>query len=406
MVSLVPREDRDSSSSAMDDSGSTEVLSVQALSKRFHERTRKRRKTPEGTARPTEVWAVNGVSFSIQQGEMLTLLGPSGCGKTTTLRCIAGLEVPTSGRVAVNRKLLFDSENGINVPPDRRSLGMVFQSYAIWPHLSVSKNVSLPLTSARSGKRLGRAEAAKTVQEALASVGLADLAERPATDLSGGQQQRLALARALAQKPHLMLLDEPLSNLDAKLRESVRIELKRLRRELSLTAVYVTHDQVEALTLSDRIVVMDRGRVVQVGKPREIYERPQSRFVAEFVGVNNIFAGRCREARGQLAAFELDGAILWGQARVNSGDEYDVSVRPENVVLDADAHVQQSGDGINSLIGTVVSRAFIGDGVEHVVRVGGIEFRNRSGPRQSIPVGTQVGVMIEPESVVVIPSAS
>ena len=236
------------------------------------------------------VKAAQDVSFEVPEGKLFTLLGPSGCGKTTTLRSIAGLEKPTSGEIEVAGRAVYSSSRGIFVAPNKRNFGMVFQSYAIWPHMDVFHNVSFPLEVRKLGKR----EIDQKVMRVLSAVQLDHLVERDATKLSGGQQQRLALARALVMEPPLLLLDEPLSNLDAKLRDAMRTELKRLQREFNLTTVYVTHDQSEALSLSHEIAVMSDGRIVQVGTPRQIYEQPTNRFVANFVGQTN-FVGRHRD---------------------------------------------------------------------------------------------------------------
>src|SRR5436190_11700372 len=237
------------------------------------------------------VFAVDHVSLEVQEGELFTLLGPSGCGKTTTLRSIAGLEIPDGGTISLGGRVLFSSTTKVKVPANQRGLGMVFQSYAIWPHMNVFENVAFPLKVLPRGKRPGRSELRARVERALAVVKLEQLASRDATALSGGQQQRLALARALVMEPALLLLDEPLSNLDAKLRHLLRFELKRLQRELKITTVYVTHDQSEALALSHEIAVMKDGRIQQIGSPRDIYERPSSAFVADFVGSTNFLDG-------------------------------------------------------------------------------------------------------------------
>jgi iron(III) transport system ATP-binding protein len=238
----------------------------------------------------TDVRAVDGVSISIASGSILTLLGPSGCGKTTTLRCLAGLERPDAGRIVIGDTTVFDSAKGIFVPPSDRGIGMVFQSYAIWPHMSVFENVAFPLRVARN-RKYSAAEIKDKVARALEMVRLGGFERRSATQLSGGQQQRLALARGLVHEPKILLLDEPLSNLDAKLREQMRFELKRLQRSLRVTTVYVTHDQAEALALSDEIAVFNQGRIVQRGNPHDIYSHPTSRFVADFIGSANFLTG-------------------------------------------------------------------------------------------------------------------
>src|SRR5207248_2672236 len=220
--------------------------------------------------------AANNVSFDVPPGKLFTLLGPSGCGKTTTLRSIAGLARPLLGEISVGDEVVYSSGRNVFIPPNQRGLGMVFQSYAIWPHMTVYENAAFPLPAGR--RRAGRRDIEERVMRVLKTVDLEEMAGREATKLSGGQQQRLALARALVMEPRVLLLDEPLSNLDAKLRERMRFELKRLQRELGITTVYVTHDQTEALALSHAIAVMNRGRIEQIGTPREIYERPVNQF--------------------------------------------------------------------------------------------------------------------------------
>src|SRR4249919_1915512 len=237
--------------------------------------------------------AAQDVSFEVPAGKLFTLLGPSGCGKTTTLRSIAGLERPRSGEISVGGRLIYSSRSNVFIPPNRRGLGMVFQSYAIWPHMTVFENTAFPLQVAK--QRPSKKQIQDRVARVLKVVALEEMAEREATKLSGGQQQRLALARALVMEPPLLLLDEPLSNLDAKLREQMRFELKRLQRDLNITAVYVTHDQVEALTMSSRIAVMNNGRVEQLGRPRDIYNSPASRFVADFIGTSNFIDATVKE---------------------------------------------------------------------------------------------------------------
>src|SRR5256714_4092946 len=242
------------------------------------------------------VRAAQDVSFTVEEGRLFTLLGPSGCGKTTTLRSIAGLERPRAGEISVNGRVVFSSSSGVFVAPNRRGFGMVFQSYAIWPHMTVFENAAFPLEV--GNRKYTRKQVRENVMRVLTAVQLDELADREATRLSGGQQQRLALARALVMEPQLLLLDEPLSNLDAKLRERMRFELKRLQRELRITTVYVTHDQSEALALSHSIAVMNAGRIQQVGTPREFYERPGSQFVADFAGTTTLLEAILSAADG------------------------------------------------------------------------------------------------------------
>lgn len=336
------------------------------------------------------VFAVKNVSLSVQPGEMFTLLGPSGCGKSTTLRSIAGLEQPDSGRIAVDGTVLYSGGDGprINVPANQRGLGMVFQSYAIWPHMTVFENVAFPLRVMARSKRPGKREITERVERVLETMELRHYADRHATKLSGGQQQRLALARAIVIEPPLLLLDEPLSNLDAKLRESLRFELKRLQRELGITSIYVTHDQIEALSLSSTIAVMRAGEVVQLGKPREIYENPQNKFVAEFIGTSNFIEGNVASRHGERHVVETrDGRLeLDSGAEVPNGTDVVVSIRPEAVELS----VERPSNSPNVLHGNVTTRAFLGDAVDHMVAVGKHEIRVRCLPTISHPPGTEV----------------
>src|SRR3954470_2824006 len=259
------------------------MLKVENLAKRYE----------TGAGQPAG--GVMGASFEAKPGEIFTLLGPSGCGKTTTLRCIAGLELPDDGVISLAGAEIFHAGRGKVVPMYDRDIGMVFQSYAIWPHMTVFQNAAYPLRFARS-PRLSRSEIAARVERVLETVGLSRYSTRSATQLSGGQQQRLALARALVRAPKLLLLDEPLSNLDAQLREQMRAELKRIQLESGVTTIYVTHDQAEAMAISDRIAVLNQGRIVQAGTPSEIYETPNCEFVADFIGRTNMFRGKLAEA--------------------------------------------------------------------------------------------------------------
>jgi len=353
-----------------------------------------------------QVFAVDDVSFTVGEGDMFTLLGPSGCGKTTTLRSIAGLETPDSGAIALDGQTLFSREagrkkGGVNVAVNKRGLGMVFQSYAIWPHMSVFDNVAFPLRVAPRARKVGEAEVRRRVTKVLETMELAAYADRHATKLSGGQQQRLALARAIVIEPPLLLLDEPLSNLDAKLRESLRYELKRLQRELGITSIYVTHDQIEALSLSSNIAVMRAGEVVQLGKPRDIYENPTSKFVAEFIGSSNFIPGHVLHRTGE--DYEVDtseGRLhLASGAELPVGTEVSVSIRPETVELTT----QRPVDLRNVLEGTVGTRAFLGDAVDHIVNVGKLQIRVRSLPNLSLEAGTQVYIKLPADKLALVP---
>ena len=281
------------------------------------------------------VAAVRGVSFDVMPGEQLTLLGPSGCGKTTTLRAVAGLEQPTAGEIRIDGVPMFSSAHRINVPAEKRGLSMVFQSYAIWPHMSVFENVAYGLRV----RRATATEIAEKVHHALDLVQMQDYAERPASQLSGGQQQRVALARAFIFQPSVLLFDEPLSNLDAKLRADMRIELRDLQYRLGITSLYVTHDLEEALAMSDRIVVMRDGLVEQTGTPDEIYSLPRSEFVADFIGSANLIRGRHRtdlDGDGLIALETAGGQIIYGTAYGRSaGGELVVSVRTVHLQISA-----------------------------------------------------------------------
>ncbi|MCE7006994.1 ABC transporter ATP-binding protein [Kibdelosporangium philippinense] len=376
---------------------------MENLAKTFDAEQRKRRaKKGTGTNR---VFAVNDISFDVREGEMFTLLGPSGCGKTTTLRSIAGLEHPDSGVIEVDGRVLFEGRDGRkphSVPANERKLGMVFQSYAIWPHMSVFNNVAFPLQVKKRGERPSKAKIVEQVHRVLATMELEELASRPATKLSGGQQQRLALARALVVEPSLLLLDEPLSNLDAKLRESLRFELKRLQRELGITSIYVTHDQTEALVLSNTVAVMKNGNIIQLGRPREIYENPNCRFVAEFIGTTNMLSGSVDSKNGErYTVLTADGPLALDSA-VDIGTNQDVvvSIRPEAVEVHLDS---RAGEVPNEWKGTVVNRAFLGEAVDHVIRVGEHEIRARGNPSISIQPGTDVFVRMDPAKLTLVP---
>jgi iron(III) transport system ATP-binding protein len=355
--------------------------------------------------RGTSVKAAQDVSFEVPEGKLFTLLGPSGCGKTTTLRSIAGLEKPTSGEIEVGGVIFYSSEKGIFVPPNKRNFGMVFQSYAIWPHMTVFENAAFPL-QVRKDKPSKQAIADK-VMRVLNAVALEQFAEREATRLSGGQQQRLALARALVMEPQLLLLDEPLSNLDAKLREKMRFELKRLQRELKLTTIYVTHDQSEALALSHEIAVMNEGRIVQIGSPRDIYERPTNKFVADFVGTTNFFdasiisldgvSGRCK-VKTKLGELEVQC-----EKGVRPNDALVVSVRPEDVELSEEA--VSSDSDYNVTTGIVDAKVFLGEYLDFQVKIGDSMLLARGHPSLRTPVGDLIHLRMKKEKCVAIPAA-
>jgi iron(III) transport system ATP-binding protein len=363
------------------------VLSVKSLTTEYR------------LARGAAVKAAADVAFDVEKGRFFTLLGPSGSGKTTTLRSIAGLERPVSGEIRVNGRIVFSSTQKISVALNKRNFGMVFQSYAIWPHMNVFDNAAFPL-QVRGG--LSRKEIKDRVMRVLEVMGLAELAGRDATKLSGGQQQRLALARAVVMEPELLLLDEPLSNLDAKLRERMRFELKRIQRELGTTTVYVTHDQAEALALSDEVAVMNEGRIVQQGSPRAIYEYPRDRFVASFIGSSNFVEGTMLGPDNNAGVWRIRSAIgdvvAKGEMRANGGAPVTVSVRPENIELSESAFAT----GLNLFSATVDAKVFQGDCVDFEVRVNGTLLLARAHPSLRTPVGAPIHVRIAPDKCVIL----
>src|SRR3954467_3227184 len=269
--------------------------------------------------------AIDGVTFAVPTGEIVVLLGPSGCGKTTTLRCVAGLEHPTGGEISIAGRVVSSPASGILVPPRLRELGMVFQSYAVWPHMTVRQNVVYPLKH----RKMARGEAKRKVDEVLELVGLSEYAERPVVALSGGQMQRVALARSIVYRPQLLLLDEPLSNLDAKLRLRLRDDLRRIIKQAGVTAVYVTHDQAEAVVLGDRIGVMRDGKLLQMASADEIYNRPAEFFVANFTGASNLLPGKVIERSGEFGKIEAaNGQQLtaWLPVSLKAGEAVNISV--------------------------------------------------------------------------------
>ena len=307
---------------------------------------------------PNEV--VSRAAFSIGEGELFTLLGPSGCGKTTLLRLIAGFYAPDGGEIRFDERVMND------VPAHERGIGMVFQNYALWPHMTVFDNVAYGLRL----RKLGHAEIRQRSDAVLANVRLAGLGERYPGQLSGGQQQRVALARALVLNPQMLLLDEPLSNLDAKVRIQVRAEIRKLQKQLGITTIYVTHDQEEALTLSDRIAVFNQGRILQIGAPKDLYERPASRFVADFIGINNMIDGTVGAVDAERGALRVDtplGALAaFANGPLAPGERCVVCIRPENVAID------DAGDSPerNVVDGTIAFAAYLGSTLRYDVDLG------------------------------------
>ncbi|RYZ11670.1 MAG: ABC transporter ATP-binding protein [Comamonadaceae bacterium] len=344
--------------------------------------------------------AVDQLDLRVADGEFLSLLGPSGCGKTTTLRCIAGLESPAAGRISIGGQLMADGERGWVVPADRRGLGMVFQSYALWPHMSVFGNVAYPLKV-----RGGTKDIPARVKQVLALVGMAQYEQRAVSDLSGGQQQRVALARALASEPSVLLLDEPLSNLDAALRTHMRRELRRIRQEVRTTCVYVTHDQLEAATLSDRIAVMRSGKLQQLGTPREIFEAPASQGVAEFVGFDNFLAGTLVGGDDSFAHVQPDGwtASLACRrpvtARAANGSRAVIAFRSSSVV-------EGQGAGGNAFQASVVESMFLGDQTEFVLSSHGARLIAKLPGARATEGHAALSLSVSPDQAVLLPEAA
>lgn len=314
------------------------------------------------------VTAVEDVSFKVEQGEVVTLLGPSGCGKTTTLRLVAGFEKPDAGEVEIQGQVVVSTTRRLHVPPEKRGIGMVFQSYAIWPHMTVFENVAYPLIV----RGTNRQEVKRRVEETLEIVGLGRFSDRPAILLSGGQQQRVSLARALVYSPDILLLDEPLSNLDAKLREQMRIELKRLQEQLSVTVLFVTHDQIEAMSLSTRLAVMNQGRIEQMGSPQEVYERPKTPFVEDFLGRILRFHGTITERERDSLLVDLDGVeetrlrIEGTDETLGVGQRVLVAIRPEALRLEPG----DGGQDQNRIRCVVENVLYLGRECELVLRFG------------------------------------
>ncbi len=346
-----------------------------------------------------EVTAVDGVSIDIRAGEFFSLLGPSGCGKTTTLRMIGGFEMPTGGQI------LLRGRDITNDPPERRPVNMVFQSYALFPHLTVFENVAFGLRRRGTDKP----EISRRVGTALELVRLPDFGGRKPDQLSGGQQQRVALARALVCEPTVLLLDEPLGALDLKLRRQLQTELKRIQLEVGITFIYVTHDQEEALALSDRIAVMRVGRVEQLGSPEELYDRPATRFVAGFIGTSNLLAGTIESVEPGAVVVQLDGGERCVAAEgVAVGTAVDLAIRPEAITIVPDEQPMETGGPVPALRGRVLQSAYLGTSVSHQVRTDGglvlsvVVPRSVERPAQ----GDRVRLDWEPSDVLVIERAS
>jgi iron(III) transport system ATP-binding protein len=345
---------------------------------------------------------IRNVSFEVTAGEFYTLLGPSGCGKTTTLRAIAGLEEPSEGRIVIDSRPVFDSTTGAYIAANQRNIGMVFQSYAVWPHMTVFDNVAFPLRMSRT-RRYAEPEVKTKVERTLETMGLGSFVSRSAAQLSGGQQQRLSLARALVAEPRLLLLDEPLSNLDALLREQMRSELRRLQQDIGVTAIYVTHDQAEALALSDRVAVMRDGTIVQIGTPKQIYYTPADLFVATFIGRSNVLHGRTEQDVSMNARAMVSspiGPVLCTFAdRAAAAEPVIAMVRPEHVLLTRG----EAAAGENRFGGQITNVVFLGETTEYTVRVAETEIIARV-PTGELAGGEAVSVYFPPDRMLGIPS--
>ena len=353
---------------------------------------------------PGGLKAVDSISFVARKGEFLSLLGPSGCGKTTTLRCIAGLEKPDGGEIVVDGKVYYSETKRITIPIHKRNIGMVFQSYAVWPHMTVFDNVAYGLRM----NKVGKAEIKRKVEEVLELVGLRGLADRPSTKLSGGQQQRVAVARALVYGPKLLLFDEPLSNLDAKLRERMRLELIRLQREIGITSIYVTHDQAEAMVISHEVIVMRDGKIMQIGDAKTIYDRPQNKFVADFIGIANFVNGEVikkADDQGKYGVVKISDGMRDYEAEciipeeIKKGNKIILSFRPENTKIIVSPKVKE----MNTLKGRISHLIYLGNYVDCRIQVGKNEIRAQISPEESIRENDDVLIEIDPKHCVCIP---
>lgn len=341
-----------------------------------------------------KVRVVEDLSLHVQSGEFITILGPSGCGKTTTLRCVAGLEHHDKGEIFIGDRRV--SGPGHLVPPEQRDVGMIFQSYAVWPHLTVFENVAFGLRL----RKMPEPQIAERVAETLAMVGMTGLDKRNATDLSGGQQQRVAVARSLAFRPKVLLFDEPLSNLDAKLRERMRLELRELQAKLGITSIYVTHDQTEAMAISDRIIVMHQGEILQEGPPTAIYQRPATPFLADFIGVINFLQGRVTAVGEGLTRADAQGSLpvhFTGGEQLPHQSEVTLGIRPEHVRLTRAA----TGAAVNTWPADVCQIIYMGEIVEVHVESAGVPMRIRLRPLEisGIEVGKGCFITVDPEQV-------
>lgn len=335
-----------------------------------------------------QVHAVNDFTLSIEKGELISFLGPSGCGKTTTLRMIAGFIDPTAGEITIDDEMVVGETT--NIPTEERNLGMVFQSYAVWPHMTVFQNVAYPLKI----KKMNKKEIKTKVEEVLQLVNLQDHVKKYPDQLSGGQQQRVALARALIMEPDVLLLDEPLSNLDAKLRNRMRNEIKTLQERTGVTIIFVTHDQIEALSMSDRIVVMNFGEIQQIGTPNEIYETPANPFVADFIGKANFLKGTLnRSGEVQLEGTNVSLPLSSLDLPANE-EKVTLCYRPEQITIETVKENEES-----ALTGQVVERTYLGNIIEYVIQMDSTQLKVETSQPKELPLGTEVAVTL-PEPVI------
>jgi len=332
------------------------------------------------------VKALQGIDLEVAEGEFCVLLGASGCGKTTTLRCVAGLERPDEGEIEIGAMLVSSVARRIYVPTEKRDISMVFQSYAIWPHMNVFQNVAFPLT--QGYRRVARNQVAERVRRALRLVQLDGLEDRPATDLSGGQQQRVAMARAMVTEPKILLMDEPLSNLDARLREQMRVELKKITKAIGVTTLYVTHDQAEALSLGDKVCVMDAGEILQVAPPNEVYARPANLFVAQFVGEMNFVKGKI--AGPSQVECPLGTVAISVPAGLSPASPVTLAIRPEHVKLDS------ADRSSASLTGSITTKNYLGDTALLEVEVNGVILLVKLPGDSEFSVGQKTTVVLPP----------
>jgi len=341
--------------------------------------------------------AVDGINLEVNQGELVTLLGPSGCGKTTTLRCISGFLVPEDGNIYIGNRDVTE------IPPERRGIGLVFQNYALWPHMTVFKNIAFGLQL----RKMEKSDIARRVKESLATVKLSGYEDRFPRELSGGQQQRIALARALVLEPDILLLDEPLSNLDALLREQMRFEIAQIHKRFGITTIYVTHDQTEAMVISDTIVLMNQGRIMQQGPPAEIYQRPTNRFVAGFMGTTNFIDGELTGTESEYVRVKTShGVELVGQTP-NQLKEKNVcvAIRPENVMFLDKGTPGAAENGVDNVFDARVLRAtFLGETMDYELQVGPHRVRARGGMRLPYRVDDRVRISIDPNQLNVLPA--